>query len=110
MCVRASAAPRSASQRLTPPLLSPSPPQVATEFSFDLETVAIALNYFDRVLSKVNLAADVFQTAAFACIFIGAARARHAKHARAARPALTPAPPRARRPQPPSSTKSSRSL
>ncbi len=56
-------------------------PQVCSEFDFDLETKALAFHFFDRVLTSCNLSADIFQTASFACLFIGAQPAKRA-HAR----------------------------
>ncbi len=52
----------------TSPLL-----QLAAEFKFDPETVAIAVSFFDRVLSAIQIPSKVFQTAALACMYIGAA-------------------------------------
>lgn len=45
--------------------------QVSAEFRYDLETLAVAVGFFDRLLSTVPLPATVVQTAALACIHIG---------------------------------------
>lgn len=50
-------------------LSSPSS-QVAREFRLGSETVALAVNFFDRLLSAVVVPAEELQTASLACLLI----------------------------------------
>ena len=71
-------------RRLALTAAAPPPPQLAAEFKFDAETVAIAVSFFDRVLGAVPIPSKVFQTAALACMYIGAHSARAPAQRRAA--------------------------
>jgi len=44
--------------------------QVAQEFRFSIETVAVSVNYFDRLVSAHVIAHTQLQTHALACIYI----------------------------------------
>lgn len=58
--------------RTPPPPAAPTrpPPQVASEFRFDIDTVAVAMNFFDRVCSKAVVEGPLVQSVALACIFL----------------------------------------
>lgn len=58
--------------------------QVAQEFRFSIETVAVSVNYFDRLVSAHVIAHTQLQTHALACIYIASKQVSFSSHACAA--------------------------
>ena len=50
--------------------------QVAQEFRFSIETVAVSVNYFDRLVSEHVIPHTQLQTHALACIYIASKQVR----------------------------------